>query len=388
MKIRIEADNGTGNLRCIRPLRGLSLLALIALAGCGLPRGGPSEAELTAQGDADTLPFEVVRVTDTVAKIARIDEARAYSEAFLRSAPENVDDIATGDKLTVTVWENVGGGEGVLTGVGQKFAILQETEVDEDGFIFMPYVGRVRAEGNTIEGLRRVIANGLSDQTPDPQVEVRRIEQGGAKISVIGNVRAPGIYVIENATRRILPMLSAAGGVVEEPEVALITLRRGRLTATVWLEELYDRPDFNVALRAGDQIIVERDRRAFTALGALNSQVRVPFPSRNINALEALGLVGGINSQLGDPSGIFVFRTETAQIADSLLTDRQVLVPTRMVYTIDLAQPGGMLTASNFEIRDGDIVYATEAPAVQFIKALSSVAPVVNFASSANNLAN
>lgn len=369
-------------------IRMLAMLACAGLAGCGLPRSGPSESEITADPDETALPFAVVAVTDDVAQISRIDESRQFSNALLRSALENVDDIAPGDKLSITVWENVGGGEGVLTGVGQKFAILQETEVDEDGFIFMPYVGRVRASGNSLEGLRRVIARGLQDQTPDPQVEVRRLEQGGAKVSVIGNVRSPGIYVIENATRRILPMLSAAGGVVEEPEVALITLRRGKLSETIWLEELYDRTDFNVALRAGDQIIVERDRRAFTALGALNSQVRVPFPSRSINALEALGLVGGLNTQIGNPSGLFVFRTELPEVADALLPDARVVAPTRMVYTIDLAQPGGMLTAASFSIRDGDILYATEAPAVRFIKALSAVAPVINFAGSANNLAN
>ncbi|MEM9197209.1 MAG: polysaccharide biosynthesis/export family protein [Pseudomonadota bacterium] len=375
-------------LRSIVLIRTLAVLVCAGLAGCGLPRSGPSESEITADPDETTLPFEVVAVTDDVARISRLDESRQFSNALVRSALENVDDIAAGDKLSITVWENVGGGEGVLTGVGQKFAILQETEVDEDGFIFMPYVGRVRASGYSLEGLRRVIARGLRDQTPDPQVEVRRLEQGGAKVSVIGNVRSPGIYVIENATRRILPMLSAAGGVVEEPEVALITLRRGKLSETIWLEELYDRTDFNVALRAGDQIIVERDRRAFTALGALNTQVRVPFPSRSINALEALGLVGGLNTQIGNPSGLFVFRTELPEVADALLSEERIVAPTRMVYTIDLAQPGGMLTAASFSIRDGDILYATEAPAVRFIKALSAVAPVINFAGSANNLAN
>lgn len=371
-----------------RLTRAAGFAAALILAGCGLPRGGPSFSEVQTLSEAPDLPFEIVEVTDDIAQMARIDEGREFTAALLRTAPENVDTIAPGDTLSITVWENVGGGEGVLTGVGQKFAVLQETEVDEDGFIFMPYVGRIRAAGNSLEALRRVIANGLSDQTPDPQVEVRRIEQGGAKVSVIGNVRAPGIYVIESATRRILAMLSAAGGAVEEPEVALVTLRRGRLTGTVWLEELYDRPDYNVALRNGDQIIVERDRRSFTALGALNAQTRVPFPSRSINALEALGLVGGINTQVGDPSGIFVFRTELPEILARIDPDRPYAGPVRVAYTIDLAKPGGMFTARSFEIRDGDIVYATEAPAVRFIKALSAVAPVINFAGSVNNLAN
>lgn len=363
------------------------VLALL-LAGCGLPRGGPSTSEIETPADAAALPFAIVEVTDAVARAATRDERLAFSPAFLRAPTENVGLIAPGDRLAITVWENVGGSEGVLTGVGQKFAVLQETEVGRDGFIFMPYVGRIRAAGNSLEALRGTITRGLADQTPDPQVEVRRIEAGGIKVSVIGSVAAPGIYEIEGATGRLLPMLSKAGGVPAEPEVAQVTLRRGHLSETVWLQDLYDRPDLNVALRDGDQIIVARDRRSFTALGATNSQNRIPFPARSISALEALGLVGGLNSQIGNPSGIFVFREETPEVARAVLSDRQAATPVRLVYLIDLARPGGMFTASAFPIRDGDVVYVTEAPLVRWIKVLNALAPVVNFAGSVNNLAN
>ncbi|RMH46790.1 MAG: polysaccharide export protein [Alphaproteobacteria bacterium] len=363
------------------------LICAALLSGCGLPRGGPGDGEILAPADEAALPFAVVEVTDEVARLTQRDERLSFSAALLRSPVENVGLIAPGDKLGITVWENVGSTEGVLTAVGQKFAVLQETQVDHDGFIFVPYVGRIRAAGNSPEALRRIITRGLRDQTPDPQVEVRRIEAGGAQVSIIGTISAPGIYPIEDATTRLLPMLSRAGSVSAEPEVARVTLRRGKLSETVWLQDLFDRPELNVALRDGDQIIVERDRRAFTALGALNAQRRIPFPARTISALEALGLVGGLNSQIGNPSGIFVFREEDPAIARAVQADPGAAGPVRLVYLIDLTRPGGMFTAQSFAIRDGDVVYVTEAPLVRWIKILSALAPVVNFAGSVNNLA-
>lgn len=362
----------------------LSAGLVLALAGCGLPRSGPSKAEIEAGGDETTLPFEIVEVTDSVARNTARDEALSFQVGFLRSATQDVNLIGPGDALSITVWENVD--NGLLASVGQKFTVLQETQVDQAGYIFVPYVGRIRAAGNSPDGLRRVITNGLSGQTPDPQVEVRRLIANSATVSILGSVTVPGVYPIEAPTRRMISMLSKAGGIAVEPEVAVVTLRRGNVTSRVWLQDLYDKPEIDVALRGGDSIIVERDRRAFTALGALGSQQRVPFPSRNISAIEAIGLVGGLNTQISDPTGIFIFRTEDPRVASTVIDDAEFLDPIRVAYVLDLTRPGGMFTASSFTIRDGDTVYVTEAPLVRWIKIMSAISPVVNFAGSVRNL--
>ena len=44
-----------------------------------------------------------------------------------------------------------------------------------------------------------------------------------------------------------------------------------------------------------------------------------------------------------------------------------------MVYVLDLTQPTGMFEARDFLIRDGDTVYVTEAPFVQWQKTLSAI---------------
>jgi polysaccharide export outer membrane protein len=361
-----------------------ALAALLLVSACGLPRAGPNSDELTAPAEDVALPFEVVPVTDGVATQVTRDETLAFAQGFLRSAPQDVNLIGPGDSLAISVWENVD--TGVLTGIGQRVALLPEVQVDLDGYLFVPYVGRIRAAGTSPDGLRRLITEGLREQTPDPQVEVRRIATRSATVSLIGSVAAPGIYPIEPGTRTILPMLSRAGGVNIEPEVAVVTLRRGSAFGTVWLQDLFDRPEFNIGLRSNDQIIVERDRRSFTALGSLGQQARVQFPTRNISALEALGLVGGLNQSISNPSGVFVFREEDPELANRVIPGGSFTAPVRVAYTIDLTQPAGMFTAADFRIRDGDIVYVTEAPFVRFQKVLQAISPLVNFASNVNSL--
>ncbi|WP_157982173.1 polysaccharide biosynthesis/export family protein [Oceanicella sp. SM1341] len=338
----------------------------------------------TPDDDAESLPFEVVDVTDQVARFAARDETLNFGTSFLNAMEQNVDLFGPGDSISITIWENVD--NGLLASMGTKQTSLQETQIDQTGYIFVPYVGRIRAAGRSPEDLRQVITAGLQGQTPDPQVEVRRVRSDSATVKILGSVNSPGVYPIEASTQELIGMLSMAGGISLDPEVAIIKMRRGTQSGQIWLQDLYDNPAFDVPLQADDSVIIERDRRTFTALGAFGAQQRVPFPSRNITALEALGLVGGLNSQLANPQGVFVFRTELPDIASKVQPGKSFAEPVNTAYVIDLTKPGGMFTAGSFGIRNGDVLYVTEAPMVRVIKTLSSLSPLVSFAGTVNNL--
>ncbi|UOA28193.1 hypothetical protein DSM107133_02938 [Pseudosulfitobacter sp. DSM 107133] len=237
----------------------------------------------------------------------------------------------------------------------------------------MPYAGRIRAAGNSPEAIRRIITAKLEEQTPDPQVQVRRMAGDGSTVSLIGAVGGQGVFAIERPTRTLGAMLARAGGVTIEPDVAQVTVIRGSHRGKIWLQDLYDHPELDIALRGGDRILVEEDTRAFTALGATGGQARVPFESQNMSALEAIAQVGGLNPATADPTGIFVMRNEDAAIANSVLGRGDLQGAQRMVYVLDLTQPNGMFEARDFLIRDGDTLYVTEAPYTQFTKILSAL---------------
>jgi polysaccharide biosynthesis/export protein len=229
-----------------------------------------------------------------------------------------------------------------------------------------------------------VITKKLDTQTPDPQVLVQRVAGDGATVSISGFAGAQGIIPIERPTRTLSTMLAKAGGVTIEPEVAIIRVTRGTKTGRVWLQDLNSNPQLDIALRAGDKIFVDRDTRAFTALGATGAQNRVPFTTQTLSAIEALATVGGLSSGTADPTGVFVFRNEPAAIANAVLGRKDLQGEQRMVYVLDLTQPTGMFEARDFLIRDGDTVYVTEAPFVQWNKTLSAITGTTG---AANNLA-
>ena len=83
--------------------------------------------------------------------------------------------------------------------------------------------------------------------------------------------------------------------------------------------------------------------------------------------------MGGLVTSLADPTGVFVFRNEPAEIANAVLGRNDLQGDQRMVYVLDLTAPTGMFEARDFLVRDGDTVYVTEAPFVQWQKTLSAI---------------
>ncbi|MEL6959312.1 MAG: polysaccharide biosynthesis/export family protein [Pseudomonadota bacterium] len=312
----------------------------------------------------------ILLVDDRVNLIAGVTPALGFASGFNDAGVLGSDTIRPGDVLGLTIWENVR--DPLLVPEGQNATVLEEVQVDGSGFIFVPYAGRIRAAGNTPEAVRRIITERLEEQTPDPQVQVRRLAGDGATVSVVGAVGGQGVYAIERPTRTLSAMLARAGGVTVPPEIAQVTVVRGNHTGQIWFEDLYDHPGHDIALRAGDRIFVEQDNRSFTALGATGTQSRVGFESQTISAIEAIAQVGGLNTNLADPTGVFIFRNEPEEIASQLVGRTDLVGTQRVVYVLDLTSPNGMFTARDFAIRDGDTVYVTEAPFSQFSKTISA----------------
>lgn len=358
-------------------------LSATLVAGCGLPRSGPNKGEIfdgsvQQQGDAF-----VVSVDDTVTRATTFDPALRFADKLINAGAVGSDTISPGDVLGIRIWENVDDG---LLAVGGGAAGLEQIQVDGDGFIFVPYAGRIKASGNSPEALRRIITEKLEAQTPDPQIIVQRMAGDGATVSIIGNVSGQGVYPIQRPTRTLTAMLAQAGGVTLAPEITQVTLLRGGHSGTVWLQDLYEDASLDVALRAGDRILVEQDERSFTALGATGAQVRVPFESRTMSAVEAISTVGGLNSNLADPTGIFVFRDEEPSVANTVLGRSDLVEETRMVYVLDMTSPNGVFHARDFDIRDGDTVYVTEAPYTQFTRVLQAIVTPLGTAANIQDL--
>jgi polysaccharide biosynthesis/export protein len=369
-------------------IRGVALLTAFAMvASCGLPRSGPNKREIFAgsvekKGDAYIVP-----VTPAVSQATAVQPTFGFSDGFRNAGVIGSDMIAAGDTLSVTVYENVKD-EPLLGNTGQRVSSLPEVQVDGQGYIYIPYAGRIRAAGQTPEGLRQAITRKLEDQTPDPQIRVSRVAGDGSTVSISGQAGSNGVYPIEASTRTLATMLAKSGGVTIDPGVAIVRVTRAGHTGKIWLKDLYENPSLDIGLRPGDIIVIEEDSRQFIALGATGAQSTVPFETETLSALEAIATVGGLSTASADPTGVFVLRDESEEIARAVLGRVDLVGEQRVVYVLDLTEPTGLFEARDFLIRDGDTLYVTEAPFVQWQKTLSAITGTTGAASNIANTAN
>ncbi|PRY26041.1 polysaccharide export outer membrane protein [Aliiruegeria haliotis] len=351
-------------------------LAASIVSGCALPRSGPGKKEIFSGSVLEDGDAFVVSVNDRVTRATSVTPILGFSSDFLKAGLVGSDTIRPGDTLGLTVWENVD--DGLLADQGQVATRLEEVQVDGSGFIFVPYAGRIKASGNTPERLRQIITEKLDAQTPDPQVLVTRLAGDGASVSVVGGVAEQGVFAIERPTRTLSAMIARAGGLTIPNEIAQINVVRGGAKSKVWFDDLYADPRLDIALRGGDKILIQEDTRAFSVLGATGTQNRVRFETQTLSAIEAIAQVGGLNSNLADPTGVFIFRNEPEAIARAVLGRNDLVGDQRLVYVLDLTEPTGMFEARDFAIRDDDTLYVTEAPFVQWQKTLSAITGTLN----------
>ncbi len=95
-----------------------------------------------------------------------------------------------------------GGGGGAGPAAGQGYL------VDEDGYIEFPVLGKISVIGLTREEAKVQIQNQLLKFLRDPIVEVRFLNM---HVSVIGEVRRPGLYTFSDEHFTLLEALAMAG---------------------------------------------------------------------------------------------------------------------------------------------------------------------------------
>jgi polysaccharide biosynthesis/export protein len=170
-------------------------------------------------------------------------------EAGAAAAPENSYSIAAGDLLNIRVYD--------------QDAISTRTRVGPDGKIALPLAGEIEARGQRPAELARHIEARLKPFIVAPSVAITVEEAQSVKISVIGEVGHPGVFVINPGTG-VVQALALAGGITEfaDRDSIFVVRARGakgalriRLTYADLTRGIGRGPTF--PLQAGDTVVAE-----------------------------------------------------------------------------------------------------------------------------------
>jgi polysaccharide biosynthesis/export protein len=370
----------------------LALAATGLLCGCALPVSGPESWDITSgQSDPKNLVYGLVRLTPRTVEIMAANEPQIAGAFADKRGPEAIR-FGVGDILTITIFESGPGGlftppESVLrTG---NYVTLPPQSVDDHGNISVPYAGSIRARGRTAIELQQAIVVALENAALKPQVVVSLVDQRASSYTVLGDVRLAGRYAASASGERILDAIARAGGLTGPGNESWVVFERGGRRALAPFGAIVDVTANNIYVRAHDIIYVFREPQTFLAFGAFGQstggggkQGQWPFDAWRVTLSEAIAKANGLADGSADPASVFLYRGETRPVAELLGVDVSKfdgpIIP--IVYNIDLRNPAGYFLASKFAMRNKDVLYVSNASAVETAKLLSFIRLVVNTA--------
>lgn len=364
----------------------LAALCLVALSACSTPRGAALQSEVLREADKETPTFQVVAVSRAeVPKIAKWPRTggRAGHSWIPHERGPSSQIIRTGDLVTLTIWDNQE--NSLLTAADQKFVQLPNLQVSAAGTIFVPYIEEIVVRGLTEAQARERIQSKLEVIVPAAQVQLAARQGRQNSVSVLGAVGAPGSQSLDTRGVTVLDVIASAGGISSELNYPVVRLNRGSSSYTIPVEALYATPAANTIVRGGDRIIVEPEKRTFTALGATGRENLITFPKENLTALEAISLSGGINDGRANPKGILILREYSR---GQLRGDSRGPSMQQVIFTLDLTSADGLFAARNFRVNPGDTVLATESPVTTARTILGLFGSVLGLTIQAGNAVN
>lgn len=362
-------------------------LLILLLAACSVPRGAAMQKEILRNDAADTPSFVHYEVDSKLLQTVShwpAGKGGAQAQHWLKGGASGAGQmLVAGDMVQLGVWES--GENKLLTNPGAPTTEIKGVKISPAGSIFVPYVGPVKVAGLSVEAAREKVQTQVAQLIPDAQVQLDAIPGRKNSVDIIGGVGRPGNVPLVDRSLTVLGLISEGGGVQASIENPQLRLQRAGKVYEISMSRVLDDPSLDAGLLPGDKLIVAQDDRKFLAIGAARKEQMIPFPKDNLNALEAVALVGGIDSNRANPKGVLILREYGA----SAVHADGIGGPTnqRVIFSMNLTTADGLFSAQNFPIQANDVVLATESPMVTTRTVLGLVGTIFGAANTATSAA-
>jgi polysaccharide export outer membrane protein len=361
------------------------LAITLALVGCSnLPTSGPSDEEIRQTSTERGTNANVIQVVDIDDRVARKLMAQRRESLFSESLGSGAvvgNAIGYGDTLEISIWEAppatlFGGGTVDPRNLATVHATtLPEQMVDRDGFVSVPFAGRIRAAGQSPQAVETDIVRRLKGKANGPEVLVRTTRSASMSVTVVGEVATSVRMPLTSSGERLLDALAAAGGVRQPVSKMTLQVTRGSRYHALPLDVIIRDPRQNVPLHPGDVVTAMFQPLSFTALGATGKNEEISFEAQGISLAQALARAGGLVDSRSNAQGVFIFRLEPEQALEwpsrPVATTPDGMVP--VVYRMNLRDPISFFVMQSFPISNRDILYVSNAPAAELQKFLNLV---------------
>jgi len=338
---------------------------------------GKAPPSSTAADEADDVvaPAEILAITPRLVrqeKALRDQQVAEDITALLQ--PAQVYRIEAGDVLHIVVWDHPelsasmlpAGVPGAVGVAGVAVSPMQPQsgfEIDQQGMLDFPYAGKLRVAGLTPVEVHEQLIRRLSHYLKNPKFTLRVLTYRSKRVYVDGEVKQPGVQVINDLPMTLTEAINRAGGVTPMADQSRIMVSREGKTYQINMPQLVQRGvnPSSIMLASGDVVrVLSRDETKIFISGEVTSPRALPMRNGRLTLNEALGEAGGINPVTGDVRQVYVVRRNSQS---------------SVVYQLDANAPGALAMAEGFELNPRDVVYVAATPLTNWNRTISAMIP-------------
>ena len=338
----------------------------VLLSGCSgslLSASGPDYKSLMHATDSDQVDFDIIDLSpDTIGPYLLSPTPIRQQMMQSRMLPSI---IMPGDILKIEIAETESSPKlfASLSSGGTQFT---DVRVTDQGRIDLPYIGSISAQGLTAARLSQKIKKSILQAVPSAQVRVTITSDMSSSVLVSGAIKNPGRYSPLKGPMTLVDVIALAGGATAEPHLINVTVRSpSKVESLSYQNVLYGE---NRMLDPRSEVILQRNRQSFIAMGAVSTPGLFDMPSSHPSLLQVLGVVGGLQQSTADPSGVFVFRRA------GFAQDGK---PIALVFRLDMSRPEAIMLASAFQVKPEDALYVTNAGVYQAQKVIAPIIQMI-----------
>jgi len=252
-------------------------------------------------------------------------------------------------------------------------------EIDPDGFIDLPFIGKVKLDGLIVDDAQIILKQILGEFYRNPDLQISVVEYNSSKVYIVGAVRN---QITINLDQKPIRLIEAAIQANFNPNAADKVLgtkgfiRRDNKLYKINLNNAFNSEDDkeNFYLKKDDVIFIDRNSESIHVFGEVTKPGEY-YPNKNYSLTELIS-TSGLNQLTANAKKIYVIREDK----DSFLKIN--------VFQLDIENPINLIAGRKFLLQPKDIVFIPPADIVKWNRVISLLLPQTDLFKSYNPIIN
>ena len=251
--------------------------------------------------------------------------------------------------------------------------------IDQEGMIDLPFVGKVKLDGLTLNEAQNILIEIVKDFYKNPDLQINIEEFNSSKVYIVGAVRNQKTIKLDQKPIKLIEAAIEANFNPSSKDKLFGTkgfLRRDNKVYKINLSNAFSGTDEkeNFYLKKNDVIFIDRNSDAIHVFGEIKKP-GVYFPNIGYSLTELIS-TSGLNQLTANAKKVYVIREKFNSFLE---VD---------IFQLDIKNPVNLIAGKKFMLQSKDIIFVPPTEIVKWNRTISLLLPQTGLFKSYNPIIN